>query len=147
MTMTKPRNEHAVSLPEPDDLLLEGLSKHAGPAWVASHDLKSITANSAARARIDSHAAQCDPHRPEIARRRLTRIYEQSLRSALITAAQTGNSRPDAEQPCLPHHVSCTVRGEKLELLVLEVRTTSLLPRDASQAVDREQTVAYLLVA
>jgi hypothetical protein len=137
----------AASRREAGDPLLEGLNKHAGPAWVASSDLKSISANRAARARIHLHAAQCDPCERDAARRRLTRIYEESLRSALKTATQGRDSLPAAGEWRFPQRVSCIVRGEKLELLVLEVCATSSPRHNVSQAADRGRTVAYLLVA
>jgi hypothetical protein len=143
----KHRRGCAVARPRGGDPLMEGLDKHAGPAWVASADLLSISANPAARARIDSLAAEFDPHRPSAARRRLTRIYEESLRSALRTAAHGGDSPPDAVEQRFPQRISCTIGGEKLDLLVLEVRTMSSLRGDASQDEGCEQTVAYLLVA
>ena len=114
---------------------------------MASSDLKSISANRAARARIHSHAAQCDPCERDAARQELTRIYEESLRSALKTATQGRDSRPAAGEQRFPQRVSCIVRGERIELLVLEVCATSSLRHDVSQAAGHGRTVAYLLVA
>jgi hypothetical protein len=144
---TKHRSGCAAARPQVGDPLLESINEHAGPAWVASPDLLSISANPAARARIDSLAAECGPHNPNATRRRLNRIYEESLRSALKTAAHGGGSAPDAVEQCFPQRISCTIGGEKLDLLVLEVRTMSSLRGDALQAEGCEEAVAYLLVA
>ena len=112
------------SKPLPTDALLDGLSKHAGPAWVATPDLRTITANPAADARINEETADFDPDDREIARMRLIRMYEDALRSALKTAITRADSTLDARQPAFPQSVSCLIHGEPLDLFVLEVRGT-----------------------
>ena len=143
----KHRSGCAAARPQVGDPLLESINEHAGPAWVASPDLLSISANPAARARIDSLAAGRDPHRPNAAREMLTRIYEDSLRTALRTATHGGDTRPGTVEQRFPQRISCTVGREELDLLVLEVRAMSSLRGDSSQAEGRDQIVAYLLVA
>ena len=143
----RPHAAPTTTLPDKNSLM-EGLTKHAGPVWLVSPDLRTITANPAAQAHIDAHVAQMSPDRRQNVSHRLSRAYRRALLSALrLATASDGTVIPGRANAALPQRLTCSVDGHSLELLFLEVRGVSS-PEDARPLARPDtRTVAYLLVA
>ena len=142
-----PADRSAPAAPSREQLL-DGLGKHAGPAWMVSPDLQTIIANPAARAHIDALAAELGREQGRNTRQQLDRAYTRTLLSALRVAH--GSDRrfaPGGANACLPQRLTCSVDGHPLELLFLEVRGVPSAGHPPSATSPAEQTIAYLLVA
>lgn len=116
------------------------------PAWIVSQDLTGVFPNAAAQRLIQARSQSAVIHDAAGSSDTVDCFYRQSLVDAVRQAKHAaGAAAQNGDARIPPQHVTCSINGNKLRLLILEVRRGD--SQDPSDHNTHSRSSAYLLVA